>query len=148
MKKLNFALFLLGFGLLFSCNNTQKSSENLAKQKEDSIRLKDSVLSGDVVSDDKRKYWTSLKNQTDSMDFMLTHYDTIYESQNKLVWMKWQKNRSRISARTQRLKQKEGEIATVTKDNWTTFKQGVDTSVINLKNDWDNVLNDMKAKSY
>jgi hypothetical protein len=146
MKKLLLALFISALVIpQISCNN-QKTAENNARVKEDSIRRADSIRTDNEARTEREQYQKRLNARIDSLQMRLHEQDSMYDKKSARERKQWQANRERINARINRIKQQKEDVNTVAKDKWTKFKLSVDTAMNNLKSDWNQMLEKMKAK--
>jgi len=147
MKLFQGSLFIIAISFMISCNNNQnKSDEAIAKQREDSIRRADSIKMANEERNEREQYRSYLQARIDSMNEKIRENDEMYAKRTDAERQRWLEHRARLNARVERLQKKKGDIGTVAKDDWGKFKLDVDTAMTNLKTDWNNMLEKMKAK--
>ncbi len=88
----------------------------------------------------------SLNARIDSLQVKLHEADSIAVNKTIAERKRWMEYRLRLKARIDRLKTQRESIGTMTKDRMNKFQMEVDTSISNLKADWNNMLEHLKAK--
>ncbi len=137
MKKFILTSFI--FFALVSCHNyVREQEDNQAKLSADSARTADSINKANNDNSEKVSFQKEVEHQIDSMESRLAYLDSAYANDKKTEKSKWVSNRKNISIRIERLKVREKEAGKIAKEQWTAFKQEIDTAIQNIKYEWKN----------
>ena len=147
MKKLMLSIVVFVALTQFSCvNNSDKTGADLTKHKEDSARRADSINQENIAREGRLQYQARIQQEIDSIEAMEQERDMVYENRSDKEQQTYMEHRNRINTSIERLKKKKESIGAIAKDDWARFKIETDTAMTNLKNDWNEMLDKMKAK--
>ena len=124
----------------------QKSEQEMAQMKADSMRRADSTQKAAAEMKAREDYRASVNKMVDDAKMSIDKMDSSYAKKKEKDKKVWEAKRDAMKARIDSLKKESDNAGSATGDAWAKWKMKMDSSMMKMKMDWNNMTTSTESK--
>jgi hypothetical protein len=124
----------------------QKSEQEMAQMKADSMHRADSMQKAAADMKMREDYRASINKQMDTLKMQMDKMDSMASKKKEKDKKMWEAKRDAMKARMDSLKKESDAAGSATGDKWNMWKMKMDSSMMKMKSEWNNMTTSSESK--